>query len=49
MIVTLVPFVILGASLGVFTSTKVDDATFKKVVNYAIPIMGIVMFVRLFI
>jgi len=49
MILTLVPFVIFGASLGVFVSTKVSEVTFKKVVNLAIPIMGIVMLVRLFV
>lgn len=49
MILALVPFVIIGASLGVFASTKVNDVTFKKVINAAIPIMGITMLIRLFI
>ncbi len=49
MILKLVPFVIIGASVGVYISTKVNEVTFKKVVNFAIPVMGIVMLVRLFV
>jgi len=48
LILQLVPFVIVGSVIGVWVSTKVNDIVFKKVINIAIPVMGIIMIVRLF-
>lgn len=42
-------FVVIGTSLGIFTSLKVDEKLFKKIINIAIPVLGVNMLVKLFI
>ncbi|MGB6127321.1 MAG: sulfite exporter TauE/SafE family protein [Psychrilyobacter sp.] len=42
------PYVIIGTVIGIYTSTKVEERLFKKVINFAIPIMGLNIVWKLF-
>ncbi|MCS5423029.1 MULTISPECIES: sulfite exporter TauE/SafE family protein [Psychrilyobacter] len=38
---TYLPCVVVGTAIGVYTSTKVEEKLFKKIINLAIPVMGL--------
>lgn len=42
-------FVVLGTTIGIFTSLKVSEKGFKKIINIAIPILGINMLLKLYL
>ena len=43
-----VVFVVIGTSIGIFTSIKTSEKLFKKIINIAIPILGVNMLIKLF-
>lgn len=42
------PYVLIGTLIGVYVSTKVEEKLFKKIINFAIPIMGLNIVLKLF-
>ena len=46
---TYLPHVIIGTATGVYTSTKVEERLFKRVINLAIPGMGLNIVWKLFV
>jgi len=42
------PYVIIGTIIGVYTSTKVEERLFKRIINFAIPVMGLNIVWKLF-
>lgn len=49
MIWTYLPHVVIGTGIGVYTSAKVDERLFKRIINLAIPIMGLNIVWKLFV
>ncbi len=45
---TYLPHVVIGTAIGVYTSAKVDERLFKRIINLAIPIMGLNIVWKLF-
>jgi uncharacterized membrane protein YfcA len=48
MIWTYLPHVVIGTAIGVYTSTKVEERLFKRIINLAIPVMGLNIVWKLF-
>jgi len=46
---TYLPHVVIGTAIGVYASTKVDEKLFKKIINIAIPVMGLNIVWKLFV
>ncbi|GLI57821.1 hypothetical protein PM10SUCC1_33350 [Propionigenium maris DSM 9537] len=46
---TYLPHVVIGTGIGLYTSTKVEEKLFKRIINIAIPIMGLNIVWKLFI
>jgi len=46
---TYLPHVVIGTAIGVYASAKVDERLFKRIINLAIPIMGLNIVWKLFV
>ncbi len=46
---TYLPHVIIGTGIGLYTSTKIEERLFKRIINIAIPIMGLNIVWKLFV
>lgn len=45
---TYLPHVVIGTGIGLYTSTKIEEKLFKRIINIAIPIMGLNIVWKLF-
>ncbi len=46
---TYLPHVVIGTGIGLYASTKIEEKLFKRIINLAIPLMGLNIVWKLFI